>query len=323
MQKIARGNYQLGLGLGLRNVHFDHIVQHQPAVDWFEAISENFMDSGGRPRAMLRKIAERYPLVLHGVSLSIGSSDPLNRNYLQRLKNLADEIQPRWVSDHLCWTGMLGLNSHDLLPLPLNEEVLKHLIPRVLQVQDFLQRPLVLENPSTYLRFRESTLSEPQFLRALCDATDCQLLLDVNNVYVSCFNAGTSVQAYLDEFPFERVVQLHLAGHQHCGTHIVDTHDGPVCNDVWQLFHTAWHKTGGAATLLEWDGDVPAFDVLHSEVLKARDWIHNNIVAQAPAPDSANINSGTNELLTAQSLSTPIGFMVPKVMTDSHLHQEA
>lgn len=314
MEKIDRGNYQLGLGVGLRNVHFDHIVREQPAVDWFEAISENFMDSGGRPRAILRQIAERYPVVLHGVSLSIGSTDPLNLNYLHRLKTLADEIQPRWVSDHLCWTGVLGRNSHDLLPLPLNEEVLQHLIPRVHQVQDILQRPLVLENPSSYLRFRHSTISEPEFLRALCAATDCRLLLDVNNVYVSCFNAGTNPQDYLADFPFAAVVQLHLAGHQHCGTHIVDTHDRPVCDQVWQLFHIAWHRSGGAATLLEWDGDVPAFEQLHAEVLRARNWIES----------VAEVSPGQEQHRYAEnSLSTPLGFMLPDVMGTSHLYEQA
>ena len=309
---IDRGHYQLGLGVGLRNVHFDHILRELPAVDWFEAISENFMDSGGRPRAVLRQIAEHYPLVLHGVSLSIGSTDPVNRDYVRRLKALADEIQPRWVSDHLCWTGVLGLNSHNLLPLPLNEEVLRHLIPRIHQVQDMLGRPLVLENPSTYLRFRNSTISEPQFLRALCAATECRLLLDVNNVYVSCFNAGTDPQDYLAEFPFDAVVQLHLAGHQHCGTHMVDTHDGPVCDEVWRLFHTAWHRSKGAATLLEWDGDVPPFALLHAEVLRAREWM------------SLNETQPTTQVPAAQRRdqpSTPIGFMVPDVMASSRLYE--
>lgn len=315
MEQIDRGNYQLGLGVGLRNVHFEHIVREQPPVDWFEAISENFMDSGGRPRAMLRRIAEHYPIVLHGVSMSIGSTDPLNLDYLRRLKILADEIQPRWVSDHLCWTGVLGLNSHDLLPLPLNEDVLQHLIPRVHQVQDILQRPLVLENPSTYVRFRNSTISEPQFLRALCAATDCRLLLDVNNVYVSCFNAGTDPQAHLDEFPFDSVVQLHLAGHQHCGTHIIDTHDGSVCDDVWRLFHTAWHRSAGAATLLEWDGDVPPFEQLHAEVLRAREWIAATAIR--------DVNSQPIQQQTAgdDGLSTPLGFMVPNVMSSSRFYE--
>lgn len=301
----------LGLGVGLRNVHFAHILQRQPEVDWFEAISENFMDSGGRPRAVLRRIAERYPVVLHGVSMSIGSTDPLDASYLQRLKRLADEIGARWVSDHLCWTGVLGINSHDLLPLPLTGAVLDRLVPRVRQVQDVLERPLVLENPSIYVRFRESTWEEPAFLRALCDATGCRLLLDVNNIYVSCFNAGTDPRAYLDAFPFERVVQMHLAGHQHCGTHIVDTHDQPVCDDVWALFRLAWQRTGGVATLLEWDGDVPPFERLHAEALRARAWI-------APeAPHAHDAPAPVHGAPAREALSTPLDFMVPGVMGDS------
>ena len=171
----------LGLGLGLRNVHFEHILKEWPQIDWFEAISENFMDSGGRPRNVLRQVAERYPVVLHGVSLSIGSTDPLNFDYLGRLKALAAEVKPAWISDHLCWTGVLGLNSHDLLPMPLTEESLAHVAARVRQVQDFLERPLVLENPSTYLSFTQSTISEPDFLRELVARTNCGLLL--NRIY--------------------------------------------------------------------------------------------------------------------------------------------
>lgn len=302
----------LGLGVGLRNVHFDHILREQPPVDWFEAISENFMDSGGRPRAVLRRIAERYPVVLHGVSMSIGSTDPLDVGYLKRLKRLADEVSARWVSDHLCWTGVLGVNSHDLLPLPLNEAVLHHVAARVVQAQDVLERPLVLENPSTYVRFRESTLGEPEFLRALCNTTGCRLLLDVNNVHVSCFNAGTDALAYLDAFPFERVVQLHLAGHQHCGTHIVDTHDQPVSEAVWALFRIAWQRTGGVATLLEWDGNVPPFERLHAEVLRARAFIDGDAPVAGPSPQPV-------DAAACDVLSTPLDFMVPEVMGRSRL----
>jgi len=303
--------YQLGLGVGLRNRHFDDILRTWPAVDWFEAISENFMDSGGRPRAVLRQIAERYPVVLHGVSMSIGSSDPLDLGYLSRLRRLADEVSARWVSDHLCWTGMLGINSHDLLPMPLTEAALAHVTARVRQVQDQLERPLVLENPSTYLRFRDSSISEPDFLRALCDDTGCQLLLDVNNVYVSCFNAGTDPLDYLAAFPFKRVVQLHLAGHQHCGTHIIDTHDQPVADAVWALFHHAWQRSHGAATLLEWDGDVPAFERVHAEVLRARNFMNDEAFI---APSSPQVQAGPRE-----ALSTPVDFMVPAVMRRSSL----
>lgn len=299
----------LGFGLGLRNSHFGHILGERPAVDWFEAISENFMDSGGRPRAILRRIAEHYPIVLHGVSLSIGGTDPLNRTYLARLKHLADEVQARWVSDHLCWTGVLGNNSHDLLPLPLNQATLAHVIVRVHEAQDLLGRSLVLENPSTYVRFRGTTMDEPEFLAELCRATGCRLLLDVNNVYVSCFNAGTDPWEYLARFPFEHVVQMHLAGHQHCGTHIVDTHDRPVCDGVWRLFHSAWQKSGGASTLLEWDGDVPPFARVQEELMLARR------VADGDFPVVAQ-NTSEN----ADALSTPVDFLVPSIMGDSALH---
>ena len=296
---------RLGLGLGLRNVHFDEILAERPTVDWFEAISENFMDSGGRPRAVIRRVAEAYPVVLHGVSLSIGSADPLNFDYLARLKALAAEVQPAWISDHLCWTGVLGLNSHDLLPVPLTEESLAHVAARVRQVQDFLERPLILENPSSYVRFAQSTMDEPLFLRRLAEETGCGLLLDVNNVFVTCFNAGTDPVAYLDAFPCDRVVQIHLAGHQHRGTHIIDTHDRPVRPEVWELFRFAWARTGGASTLLEWDGDIPGFADCHAELLKAKLYMGG---AAEPA------DAGPTEADGADLVSNPVGFLVPRVM---------
>ena len=303
---------KLGLGLGLRSVHFERILSERPAVDWFEAISENFMDSGGRPRAVIREVAERYPLVLHGVSLSIGSTDPLDLDYLARLKRLADEVKPAWVSDHLCWTGVLGLNSHDLLPMPLTEESLAHVAGRVRQAQDFLERPLILENPSSYVRFAGSTMEEPEFLRRLADETGCGLLLDVNNVHVSCFNAGTDPVAYVEAFPFERVVQMHLAGHQHHGTHIIDTHDRPVRPEVWELFRLAWARTGGAATLLEWDGDIPGLDECHAELLKAKRYMSGRFESgRASAPDGGD----------SEAVSNPLGFLVPNVMDSAALEE--
>jgi uncharacterized protein (UPF0276 family) len=303
---------RLGLGLGLRSVHFDHILERRPAVDWFEAISENFMDSGGRPRAVIREIAEHYPLVLHGVSLSIGSTDPLDLDYLARLKRLADEVRPAWISDHLCWTGVNGLNSHDLLPMPLDEASLDHVAARVRQVQDVLERPLILENPSSYVRFARSTMEEPEFLRRLAEATGCGLLLDVNNVFVSCFNAGTDPAAYIEAFPCERVVQMHLAGHQQRGTYLIDTHDRPVRPEVWELFRIAWARTGGAATLLEWDGDIPTFDLCHAELLKAE----RHIGGEAGAPDARTADAAD------EPVSNPVGFLVPRVM-DSSIMAEA
>jgi uncharacterized protein len=304
---------KLGLGLGLRSVHFEEILTRRPAVDWFEAISENFMDSGGRPRAVIREVAEHYPIVLHGVSLSIGSSDPLNLDYLERLKRLADEIRPAWVSDHLCWTGIMGLNSHDLLPMPLTEESLAHVSARVRQVQDVLGRPLILENPSSYVRFAQSTMEEPEYLRRLAEETGCGLLLDVNNVYVSCFNAGTDPAAYIHAFPCESVVQMHLAGHQQCGNHVIDTHDRPVRPEVWDLFRLAWQRTGGASTLLEWDGDIPAFDACHAELLKAKSHMGGRLDPRLAGPP---------EPAGAEAVSNPVGFLVPRVM-DSNVMEEA
>jgi uncharacterized protein (UPF0276 family) len=296
---------KLGLGLGLRNTHFEHILQNWPKVDWFEAISENFMDSGGRPRDVIRKVADRYPVVLHGVSLSIGSTDPLNMDYLARLRTLATEVQPQWISDHLCWTGVMGLNSHDLLPVPLSEETLAHIVSRIHKVQEFLGRPLILENPSTYLEFKDSTMSEPDFLRAMSTQTGCGLLLDVNNVYVTCYNASSDPVAYLENFPWDRVVQMHLAGHTDCGTHIIDTHDQPVRPEVWALYATAWQRSGGVSTLLEWDGNIPSFDECHAELLKSLNYMDGNVFKQSLDMPFASATS---------DISNPVSFLVPGVM---------
>ena len=301
-----------GLGLGLRSKHFHHILEHQPEVGWFEIISENFMDSGGRPREMLRRIAARYPIVMHGVSLSIGSTDPLDQNYLSRLANLAREIQPLWISDHLCWTGVRNLNTHDLLPLPLNEETLAHVSRRVLKVQEHLGRPLILENPSTYLTFQASTMPEWAFLSRLCEATDCGLLLDVNNVYVSAFNNDFDPIEYIENLPHDRIVQIHLAGHQNCGTHIIDTHDGPVIAPVWELFRLAWQRTGGVATLLEWDGNIPDFPTYHQELLKAKSYMASRDTPPVAMPEPSTTDR--QEIATVP-VSNPLSFLVSEVDT--------
>jgi len=285
------GHANLGLGVGLRTVHFAHILQHQPQVDWFEIISENFMDSGGRPRYILEQIAERYPVVMHGVSLSIGSSDPLNMEYLAKLKRLAGQVRPRWISDHLCWTGVLGLNTHDLLPVPLNELTLKHVVERVRTVQDILERPLVLENPSSYVTFACSTMTEWEFLSRLADEADCGLLLDVNNVYVSSVNHDFDPVEYVRSVPHERVVQIHLAGHTDCGTHRVDTHDSEVIDPVWQLYRLAHQLTGGVATLLEWDANIPPFPVVHAEVLKAKQYMQEQLAPPAMQCATAGLST--------------------------------
>lgn len=259
----------LGVGVGLRTVHFTHILGNNPDVDWFEALSENYLDTGGRPRFVLDKVAERYPIVLHGVSMSIGGTDPLDFDYLRKLKSLATSVRARWISDHLCWTGVSGRNVHDLLPMPYNEETLRHTAARVRTVSEFLETPLVLENPSTYLEFSSSDMTEWDFLAALAEEADCGLLLDVNNVYVSSFNHGFDPNAYIDAIPADRVVQYHLAGHANHGTHIVDTHNDFVIDEVWALFARACARTGNVSTLLEWDADIPDFVTMHAEARKA------------------------------------------------------
>jgi hypothetical protein len=286
------GNANLGLGVGLRSVHFPHILAAQPAVDWFEVISENFMDSGGRPRYVLDQIAERYPIVMHGVSLSIGSTDPLNFEYLGKLKRLAVQVKARWVSDHLCWTGVLGKNTHDLLPVPLNEQTLKHVVERIRIVQDVLERPFVLENPSSYVTFAASTMPEWEFISRMAEEADCGLLLDVNNVFVSSVNHGFDPFEYVRSVPHRRIVQCHLAGHTDCGTHRIDTHDGEVINSVWELYRLAHNLTGGVSTLLEWDAKIPPFEVVHAEVLKAKNFMGRALTsARFSAPNDAPLAS--------------------------------
>ena len=260
----------LGFGIGLRSVHFEHILKNNPVIDWFEILSENYMDTGGRPLHVLDQVAERYPVVLHGVSLSVGSSDRVNFDYLKKLKALAKRINARWVSDHLCWTGVTGLNTHDLLPMPYTNQALRHTIERVKVIQDFLERPIALENASTYLEFSVSTWPESEFIAALAEEANCGILLDVNNVYVSSFNHGFDPRKYIDRIPRDRVVQMHLAGHTNKGTHILDTHSDYVINTVWELYRYAHRHLGGVSTLLEWDANIPSFDVVHGEALKAR-----------------------------------------------------
>jgi uncharacterized protein (UPF0276 family) len=270
MNRFALPN--LGIGVGLRTRHYAHILEHEPAVDWFEIISENYLQTRGRPLYFLDRVAERYPVVMHGVSMSIGSSAPLDYDYLRELKALRERIGARWVSDHLCWTGLAGRNTHDLLPLPYTEEALAHVIRRVREVQDVLGAPLALENPSTYLEFEGSTMKEWEFLSQLAREADCGLLLDVNNVHVSAFNHGFDAHEYLAGIPYDRVVQLHVAGHSHCGTHIIDSHVGPVAEPVWELLAEA-HRRCSASILLEWDAEIPSFEEKHAEALRAERFI--------------------------------------------------
>ena len=260
----------LGHGIGLRTPHYPKVLEGNLDVDWFEVISENFMIRGGRPLAVLEKARAQAPMGLHGVSLSIGSSDPLSASYLRDLRRLIDRFEPDIVSDHLCWGSIGGHHAHDLLPLPYSEEALGWIVSRVEQVQERLGRRLLLENVSSYLTFEHSAMPEWEFLSALADRADCGILLDVNNVYVSAQNHGFDAVEYLSALPAHRIGQIHLAGHTDRGTHLLDTHDGPVIDPVWDLYRTAVERFGPVPTLVEWDDQIPAFDVLLAETERAR-----------------------------------------------------
>lgn len=296
MKHSRLGLPQLGLGLGLRSQHFDHILKNSPEVDWFEVISENFMDSFGRPRQILKEIANKYPVVMHGVSMSIGSTDPLNFDYLKSLKNLADEVKPAWISDHLCWTGVLTTNSHDLLPLPLNEESLNHVCERIKRVQDYLERPLIIENPSTYASFKNSDIRESEFLKLMTEETGCGLLLDVNNVYVSSFNNDFDPVEYIKEIPHDKIVQMHLAGHQNMGNYIIDTHDREVTQQVWELFQMTYQLAPVAAILLEWDGNIPPFEIYYEELMKSKKFMDPNYREDVTIQDFSHQEEVSNPL---------------------------
>ncbi len=263
-----------GFGLGLRPQHFPAILKDHPGrapgVDWFEAISDNFIGVGGAPIRNLERVRERYPVVLHGVSLSIGATEPLDMDYLAGLKALIDRIEPTLVSDHLCWTGVHGLNLHDLLPLPLTRKTVDHVADRVSRVQDYLGRRILLENASTYVTFTDDEMPEWDFLRAIADKADCHILLDVNNIYVSSFNHGFSAMDYLAGVPQGRIKQIHLAGHQHNGDHIIDTHDAAVADPVWDLYAAAMELLGEIPTMIERDDNIPEFSELVEELQKAR-----------------------------------------------------
>ena len=260
----------LGFGIGLRADHYQHVLAERPPVDWFEVITENFLDSGGRPLHVLEQVRRDYPIALHGVGLSIGSSDPLDTRYLARLNALIARIQPALVTDHLCWTGVAGRKLYDLLPLPYTDEALGHVVARVRRVQDALGRRIALENPSTYVGFRHSTMAEWEFLSALAAEADCGLLVDVNNIYVSACNLGFDPLQYLAAIPPERVAQIHLAGFTDMGTYLFDTHSAPVHEDVWSLYRIAIARSGVVATLVEWDADIPAFERVQAEADRAR-----------------------------------------------------
>ncbi len=261
----------LGFGLGLRTPHYRDIIDGAPPVDWFEIISENYMIAGGRPLANLDRVRERWPIVMHGVSLSIASTDPLDMDYLAGLKALAERVRPQWISDHLCWTGVHGINLHDLLPVPFTEEALNHVCDRVARVQDFLGRRIAIENASSYVSFAASEMTEWDFMRELAERADCWLLVDINNIYVSAFNHDFDALTYLDAMPAERVVQFHLAGHSNNRTHIIDTHDHDVPGDVWDLYRAALRRFGAVSTMIERDDDIPPLQTLIDELQIARD----------------------------------------------------
>ncbi|UCG74278.1 MAG: DUF692 domain-containing protein [Chromatiales bacterium] len=269
-QQVSGGRQSLGFGLGLRTTHYEDVIENRPPVDWFEIISENYMVAGGKPLHFLDRIRADYPMVMHGVSLSVGSTAPLDRDYLQRLKTLAGRVQPEWISDHLCWTGVAGKNMHDLLPLPYTEEAIEHVAERVRQVQDCLGRQILLENVSSYVTWRGSQVHEWEFLTAIAEAADCLLLVDVNNIYVSSQNHSFDPLAYLDALPAHRVRQFHLAGHSHNGELIIDTHDHPVPDPVWSLYAEAVSRFGEVATMIERDADIPPLAELLDELEEAR-----------------------------------------------------
>jgi len=260
-----------GFGLGLRTTHYETILATRPRIDWFEALSENYMVPGGKPLYYLDRIRAEYPVVMHGVSMSIGSSDPLDSVYLKELKALADRIEPLWISDHLCWTGIASRNNHDLLPLPYTREAADHVVARISQVQDYLGRRMLIENVSSYVNFEQSEMTEWEFLCDISERADCLLLFDVNNVYVSGFNHGFDPHEYIDALPGQRIQQIHLAGHSNCGTHIIDTHDAPVIDEVWKLYRYAIEAFGPIATMIERDDHIPELEVLVDELDRARE----------------------------------------------------
>ena len=260
----------LGFGLGLRPQHYREILDGNPAVDWFEVISENYMVPGGQPLRMLDAVRERYPVVMHGVSLSIASTAPLDLEYLSALKTLAKRVNPKWISDHLCWTSVHGVNLHDLFPVPYTEEALKHVVSRISQVQNFLGTRIAIENVSSYITYEHSEMEEWDFVAEVAKRADCWLLLDVNNVFVSGFNHDFSTHAFIESIPVDRVVQFHLAGHSEGEQHLIDTHDQPVCEEVWQLYERALKKFGPVTTMIERDDNIPPVADLVTELNRAR-----------------------------------------------------
>ncbi len=261
----------LGYGLGLRKEHYTSVLDELPQVDWFEIVSENYLVEGGKPLHYLDRIRAHYPMVMHGVSLSIGSTEALDLDYLNALKGLIDRVQPAWFSDHLCWTGVQGINLHDLMPLPYTEEAIAHVVERVQRVQDLIGRQMLLENVSSYVSFCDSQLSEWEFLREVAERADCLILLDINNIYVSAFNHNFDPYAYLEAIPVERVWQIHLAGHTRQDDLIIDTHDHAIADPVFALYAAAVRRYGRVSAMIERDDRIPPLSALIDELARVRD----------------------------------------------------
>lgn len=270
----------LGYGLGLRKDHYETVLAERPNVDWFEILSENYMVDGGKPLHYLMRIREHYPMVMHGVSLSIGSSEPLNTDYLKKLKALFERVEPEWFSDHLCWTGVDGVNLHDLMPMPYTEEAVVHVVDRIQQVQDFMGRQMLLENVSSYVSYSSSQMSEWEFLREIAERADCLILLDINNIYVSAFNHKFDPYTYIEAMPTERVYQFHLAGHTRQDDIIIDTHDHPIVDPVFELYGAAVRHFGRVSTMIERDDNIPPLSELLKELDHVRDIAERNLKEQ-------------------------------------------
>jgi uncharacterized protein (UPF0276 family) len=276
----------LGFGLGLRTDHYQHVIDNKPQVDWFEIISENYMVPGGKPLDHLDKIRQDYPMVMHGVSMSIGSTDPLNLGYLKKLKTLIERVEPQWISDHLCWTAVDHINSHDLLPLPYNEPTISHIVERIKRVQDTIGRQMLIENLSSYVTYNHSEMSEWEFVNEIAKRADCFILLDINNIFVSANNHHFEPQDYVNGIDSDRVMQFHLAGHSYNGDMIIDTHDHDVCDPVWQLYEYALKRFGAVSTMIERDDNIPPFDELRQELA-----IAEKIAAKVLTPKQLQISN--------------------------------
>jgi len=261
------------VGVGLRVPHLEHILREKPVVNWFEIISENYMVEGGRPLAVLDRILEQYKVVQHGVSMYLGSAEPLSCEYLRRLKSLVRRTRTPWLTDHLCWGSIDGSYTHDLLPMPYTFEAARLTAANIRQASDFLEVPIAVENVSSYAEFHMSEMTEWEFLSEVTEQADCGILLDVNNIYVSSQNHGFDPREYLRAVDPDRVMQIHLAGHSHFEKYILDTHDHPVIEPVWGLYDEAVRRFGPTPTLLEWDDRIPSFEEVHREALKANQFL--------------------------------------------------